>query len=45
MPDVIEMPYRPPLKNSGLPEEKAYTYASAMIKKLEEEHGNWRLLF
>lgn len=26
MPDVIEMPYRPPLKNSGLPEEKAYTY-------------------
>lgn len=26
MPDVIEMPYRPPLKNSGMPQEKAYTY-------------------
>lgn len=26
MPDVIEMPYRPPLKNSALPGEKAYTY-------------------
>ena len=26
MPDVLEMPYRPPLKNSGLPGEKAYTY-------------------
>lgn len=26
MPDVIEMPYRPPLKNSGQPNEKAYTY-------------------
>lgn len=26
MPDVIEMPYRPPLANSGLPGEKAYTY-------------------
>lgn len=26
MPDVIEMPYRPPLQNSGLPDEKAYTY-------------------
>ncbi len=25
-PDVIEMPYRPPLYNSGMPEEKAYTY-------------------
>ncbi len=25
-PDVIEMPYRPPLYNSGLPQEKAYTY-------------------
>lgn len=25
-PDVIEMPYRPPLYNSGLPEEKKYTY-------------------
>lgn len=26
MPDVIEMPYRPPLKDSGKPGEKAYTY-------------------
>lgn len=26
MPDVLEMPYRPPLKGAGLPEEKAYTY-------------------
>ncbi len=26
MPDVLEMPYRPPLKDSGLPGEKAYTY-------------------
>lgn len=26
MPDVLEMPYRPPLKDSGLPEEKAHTY-------------------
>ena len=26
MPDVLEMPYRPPLKNSGLPGEKKYTY-------------------
>ena len=26
MPDVIEMPYRPPLQNSGMPQEKAYTY-------------------
>ena len=26
MPDVLEMPYRPPLKNSGLPDEKKYTY-------------------
>ncbi len=26
MPDVIEMPYRPPLKDSGMPQEKAYTY-------------------
>jgi len=25
-PDVIEMPYRPPLFNSGLPEEKPFTY-------------------
>lgn len=26
MPDVLEMPYRPPLFNSGQPEEKPYTY-------------------
>ena len=26
MPDVLEMPYRPPLKDFGLPDEKAYTY-------------------
>ena len=26
MPDVLEMPYRPPLKDSGLCDEKAYTY-------------------
>lgn len=26
MPDVIEMPYRPPLQSSGMPQEKAYTY-------------------
>ncbi len=26
MPDVLEMPYRPPLKNSGLADEKKFTY-------------------
>ena len=26
MPDVLEMPYRPPLKDSGAAEEKKYTY-------------------
>ena len=26
MPDVLEMPYRPPLKDSGKADEKAYTY-------------------
>lgn len=26
MPDVLEMPYRPPLRESGEPGEKAYTY-------------------
>ena len=26
MPDVVEMPYRPPLRNSGQPQEKAYSY-------------------
>ncbi len=29
MPDVLEMPYRPPLKDSGKPHEKAYTYRLA----------------
>ncbi len=26
MPDVLEMPYRPPLYGSGMPNEKKYTY-------------------
>lgn len=26
MPDVIEMPYRPPLRGAGQPKEKAYTF-------------------
>lgn len=26
MPDVLEMPYRPPLQNSGLPGEKPHTF-------------------
>ncbi len=26
MPDVLEMPYRPPLKDGGMPGKKAYTY-------------------
>ncbi|MFP5527306.1 carboxynorspermidine decarboxylase [Peptococcus simiae] len=29
MPDVIEMPYRPPLANSGNPHEKKHTYRLA----------------
>jgi carboxynorspermidine decarboxylase len=29
MPDVIEMPYRPPLMDAGQPGEKAYTYRLA----------------
>ena len=29
MPDVIEMPYRPPVKDSGKPNEKKYTYRFA----------------
>ncbi len=29
MPDVLEMPYRPPLAGSGLPGEKRYTYRLA----------------
>lgn len=26
MPDVLEMPYRPPIHGAGLPQEKRYTY-------------------
>ncbi len=26
MPDVLEMPYRPPVRDSGQPQEKEYTY-------------------
>lgn len=29
MPDVLEMPYRPPVKDSGQPGEKQYTYRLA----------------
>lgn len=29
MPDVLEMPYRPPLRGAGLPGEKPYTYRLA----------------
>ena len=29
MPDVIEMPYRPPLRGGGLPDEKLYTFRLA----------------
>lgn len=29
MPDVLEMPYRPPLKNAGKPGERKYTYRLA----------------
>ena len=29
MPDVLEMPYRPPLLGAGLPNEKPYTYRLA----------------
>ena len=29
MPDVLEMPYRPPLKDAGKPGEKRYTYRLA----------------
>lgn len=34
MPDVLEMPYRPGLKNSGLPGEKPYAYRLAGISCL-----------
>lgn len=29
MPDVLEMPYRPPVRDGGKPQEKAYTYRLA----------------
>ncbi|MBR1866514.1 MAG: carboxynorspermidine decarboxylase [Lachnospiraceae bacterium] len=29
MPDVLEMPYRPPVQGAGAPDEKAYTYRLA----------------
>ena len=29
MPDVLEMPYRPPLRGAGLPDEKPYAYRLA----------------
>ena len=29
MPDVLEMPYRPPLRDSAMPGEKPYTYRLA----------------
>ena len=29
MPDVLEMPYRPPVRDSGKPQEKAHTYRLA----------------
>ena len=29
MPDVLEMPYRPPLVHGGIPQEKEYTYRLA----------------
>ena len=29
MPDVLEMPYRPPLADAGLPNEKAHNYRLA----------------
>ena len=29
MPDVLEMPYRPPLRGAGLPDEKPYNYRLA----------------
>lgn len=29
VPDVLEMPYRPPIRNAGMPGEKAYTYRLA----------------
>ncbi len=31
MPDVLEMPYRPPLAYSGAPGEKAYTYRLSSV--------------
>ena len=37
MPDVLEMPYRPPLKDSGKPGEKAYTYRLSSCTCLAED--------
>ncbi len=34
MPDVLEMPYRPPLRNSYLPGEKPYTYRLSSLSCL-----------
>ncbi len=31
MPDVLEMPYRPPLRESGMPGEKAYDYRLSSV--------------
>lgn len=31
MPDVLEMPYRPPLQQAGQPGEKAYTYRLSSV--------------
>ncbi len=31
MPDVLEMPYRPPLKDAGVPGEKKYTFRLASL--------------
>jgi carboxynorspermidine decarboxylase len=56
MPDVLEMPYRPPLKDSGKPGEKRYSYRLASQTCLagdttgeysfdEELHVGSRLVF
>ncbi len=37
MPDVLEMPYRPPLFGAGEPEELAYTYRLASCTSLAED--------
>ncbi|MBQ5337261.1 MAG: carboxynorspermidine decarboxylase [Oscillospiraceae bacterium] len=38
MPDVLEMPYRPPLLNSGKPHEKKYTYRLGSQTCLSGDH-------